>query len=250
MNSICLRVVIISLAVFCGFLPIAYPEWAQQLSYYYGYVPTIVTADITSITISTAKGGGSVISGGELRILGKGVCWSTSPNPNISDNATMDGHGVGSFTSSITGLSPGTTYHVRAYAIYPVAAYATYSASTSYGNELVFTTSKTVPTVTTTAISSVTSTGVSCGGNVTSDGGASVTARGVCWSTSSHPTISDSHTLDGSGTGSFNSSITGLLPGTTYHARAYATNSEGTTYGAEANLLYSCRGHLDSEISR
>lgn len=92
--------------------------------------------------------------------------------------------------------------------------------------------SATLPTVTTTAISNIQRTTASGGGNVSSDGGATVTARGVCWSTSSNPTTANSKTTDGSGTGSFTSSITGLLPNTTYYVRAYATNSVGTAYGA------------------
>ena len=99
--------------------------------------------------------------------------------------------------------------------------------------KFVIQTSVSKPTVTTTAVSSVTSTNASSGGNVTSDGGASVTARGVCWSTSANPTTSDNKTSDGTGTGSFTSSITGLSPNTTYHVRAYATNTTGTAYGDE-----------------
>ena len=75
-----------------------------------------------------------------------------------------------------------------------------------------------------------------CGGNVTSDGNLDVTARGVCWSTSPNPTISNSKTTDGTGTGSFTSNVTGLAEGTTYYVRAYATNSKGTAYGAEKSF--------------
>ena len=93
------------------------------------------------------------------------------------------------------------------------------------------------PTVTTTAISAILSTTASSGGNVTADGGATVTARGVCWSTSSNPIASGSHTSDGSGTGVFTSSITGLTAGTTYYVRAYATNSAGTSYGSNLSFV-------------
>ncbi len=89
----------------------------------------------------------------------------------------------------------------------------------------------TIPNVSTYNISNISSTSASGGGNVTSNGGSTVTARGVCWRTTSNPTISDNHTSDGSGTGSFTSTITGLSPGTTYYVRAYAINNSGTAYG-------------------
>ncbi|NTV45450.1 MAG: hypothetical protein HGB11_02765 [Chlorobiales bacterium] len=89
-----------------------------------------------------------------------------------------------------------------------------------------------VPTVTTTAASNISQTTATSGGNVTSDGGATVTTRGICWSTSATPTIADSKTTDGSGTGSFTSSLTGLTANTHYYIRAYATNSNGTGYGS------------------
>ena len=66
------------------------------------------------------------------------------------------------------------------------------------------------------------------GGNITSDGGATITAREVCWNTSVGPTIANSKTIDGTGTGIFVSSVTGLTAGTIYYIRAYATNSAGT----------------------
>ena len=94
----------------------------------------------------------------------------------------------------------------------------------------------TAPVVTTSAVSDVTTSTATCGGNVTDDGGQPVTARGVCWSTSVNPPVADSHTPDGTGTGSFTSSITGLAAGTTYYVRAYATNSVGTAYGAQVTF--------------
>jgi uncharacterized protein (TIGR02145 family) len=69
------------------------------------------------------------------------------------------------------------------------------------------------------------------GGTITSDGGAPVTARGVCWSLASNPTIADHLTHDGTGTGNFISNMDQLLQDTVYYVRAYATNSKGTAYG-------------------
>jgi parallel beta-helix repeat protein len=89
----------------------------------------------------------------------------------------------------------------------------------------------TLPTVTTTVPLAIKSTSATGGGIVTSDGGGSVIDRGVCWSLATNPTLSNAHTHDGSGTGGFTSSLTTLSPETSYHIRAYATNSVGTAYG-------------------
>jgi len=86
------------------------------------------------------------------------------------------------------------------------------------------------PTVTTTATSNISANAVTSGGNVSDTGGGEVTARGVCWSDHQNPTVADSKTTDGTGTGAYQSQIAGLIPGT-YYARAYATNSAGSGYG-------------------
>jgi hypothetical protein len=83
----------------------------------------------------------------------------------------------------------------------------------------------------TTIVSEITSTSATSGGIVSIEGGSPVTTRGVCWAITSSPTIADSNTTDGSGTGSFTSIVTGLTTGITYYLRAYATNSTGTSYG-------------------
>lgn len=185
----------------------------------------VTTKNITSITATSAESGGEITDDVGFSITARGVCWSTSQNPTISDAHTSDGTGTGSYTSSLTSLSYNTTYYVR--------AYATNSNGTSYGEEKTFTTSKLAPTVTTTEVTLITSNSAVTGGNVTSDGGANVTARGVCYSTSQNPTINGQHTSDGNGTGTFTSTLTGLTANTTYYVRAYATNSEGTSYGSQ-----------------
>jgi hypothetical protein len=89
----------------------------------------------------------------------------------------------------------------------------------------------------TTSLTAITNTSATSGGNITADGGAPVTARGVCWSTTANPTTADNKTVDGTGIGTFTTSITGLASGTTYYVRSYATNSMGTTYGPELILI-------------
>jgi len=191
-------------------------------------LPVVLTSDVTDITGEIATGGGTVTYEGGGMVTARGVCWNTAQNPTIVNSHTTNGTGLGTFTSTISGLSPGTTYNVR--------AYATNSAGTAYGEQKSFTTPIIVPTVTTSVVTSVTSNSAMCGGFVTADGGDNVTARGVCWSTSANPTVNDSHTTNGTGMGNFISNITGLTPNTTYYVRAYATNSVGTAYGAEATF--------------
>ncbi|NBL63808.1 hypothetical protein GV828_01190 [Flavobacterium sp. NST-5] len=93
-----------------------------------------------------------------------------------------------------------------------------------------------LPTLSTTAVSGISTTTAISGGNVSSQGNSEIISRGVCWSTSSNPTINNTKTVDGTGTGNFTSNLTGLTPNTNYYIRAYATNSEGTSYGNQVNF--------------
>ena len=185
---------------------------------------SISTNAITNVSTSTATSGGNISFGGGSSVTSRGVVWSINPSPNISlPTKTSDGSGTSSFISSITGLSPNTTYYLR--------AYATNISGTAYGNEIIF---STLPIVTTTSVTNIGTTTVTSGGDISFGGGSSITARGVVWSTTTSPTIAlSAKTSDGSGSGLFVSSIAELTPNTTYYLRAYATNISGTTYGNE-----------------
>ncbi|HOY38846.1 MAG: fibrobacter succinogenes major paralogous domain-containing protein [Bacteroidales bacterium] len=89
------------------------------------------------------------------------------------------------------------------------------------------------PEIQTIEVTEVTYNSAISGGNITNDGGADVTARGMCWAVHTSPTVSDSLSNNGSGTGIFTATLTDLLPQTIYYVRAWATNSEGTAYGEE-----------------
>lgn len=197
-----------------------------------GTAPTVTTTTASSITNATVKTGGNVTLAGTSSVTARGVCWGTMVNPTIADSKTIDGSGTGVFTSSITGLSSAQTYHIR--------AYATNSVSIGYGSDLKFTTLGTAPTITTTIASNITTTTATTGGNITDTGTSTITARGVCWSSTINPTIANSKTTDGTSIGAFTSSISGLTPNTTYHIRAYATNSVGTSYGSDLTLTTIC----------
>ncbi len=194
------------------------------------FPPAVTTSAVTEITNVSATGGGTVTSEGTTSVTERGVCWNTTPGPTITDSRTSDGSGIGSFTSHIGGLVPNTPYYVR--------AFATNIQGTSYGSEVSFTTAVTgmLPTVTTGIVDNITDTSATCGGVVTAEGTSAVVAHGVCWSMSEFPDLSDLHTVDGSGTGSFTSNIIGLIANTRYYVRAYASNSEGTAYGNEKDF--------------
>ena len=89
----------------------------------------------------------------------------------------------------------------------------------------------TIPEISTVEVTQITLNSAVSGGTITSDGGEDITEKGVCWSTTSDPTIADSKTSDGKGSASFSSNMVGLAEGTPYYVRAYATNSVGTAYG-------------------
>ncbi len=94
------------------------------------------------------------------------------------------------------------------------------------------------PSLTTAAVTEIAQTTAKSGGNITDDGGAPVNARGVVWSTSQEPNVTNNEgiTNDGEGTGQFTSNLTGLQHETTYYVRAYASNSEGTSYGNQVSF--------------
>ena len=89
-------------------------------------------------------------------------------------------------------------------------------------------------------ISGITDTTAYVGGNITDDGGSAVTARGICWSTSINPDLTDDYSVNGTGLGTFYHLLTGLTKGTTYYARVYATNSTGTGYSG--NIIFTTTG--------
>lgn len=98
-------------------------------------LPTLLTSAVTSIASMTVSCGGSVTAEGSSAVTERGVCWSLSPNPLITGEHTSDGNGLGTYISTVTGLTPLTTYYIR--------SYAKNSLGVSYGNELSFTTTST-----------------------------------------------------------------------------------------------------------
>lgn len=206
----------------------------------------IETSSATAVTSNSASVGGVVLSEGGSSVLERGVCWSTKSNPDVRDNHLTSGGGPGSFVCNLKNLTPVTTYYVRAYAINSVGV--------SYGMQITFTTltgnggggggggnddddPEGAPEVTTGEVTNITATSAKVSGSVLSNGTSSVTDRGICWGTNHNPTMNEGLVSCGTGTGSFVAELTNLVLGTTYYARAYATNASGTAYGDEVSFV-------------
>jgi DUF2075 family protein len=192
--------------------------------------PSLTTTEASSISKYAASAGGTITSNGGSVITASGICWSTTAIPTISDSKTTDGTTSGTFTSSIIGLTAGTTYYVRAYAINAIGTgYATAQSFTTLS-----TASNNPVLASTTPASSITSSSAILGGNITDEGATQVSVRGLVYGTT---TGSSTFSVTiGSGAGTFTSTLTGLTQGTTYFVRSFATNVQGTSYGTETSF--------------
>jgi hypothetical protein len=196
-------------------------------------LPVLTIDPITSPTAIGGTTGGNITSDGGSPVTTRGVCWSTTPSAVIdlvTFNYTVDiTGGTGAFVSTIYGLTTGVTYYIR--------AYATNGNGTGYSTNEITYMPVAAPTVTTQPVAYPIVSTTTSGGIVTNGGGAVLTASGVVWSSSPNPTIASQPgggiTNDNTAVGTYVSTLTGLVNGTTYYVKAYATNIYGTGYGAE-----------------
>lgn len=186
--------------------------------------PILSTSELLDVTSDSATVVGFVVASGS-GFSERGVCYDTDSVPTVEDTKVVykGTSTTATFIVKIGGLAYATKYYARAYAIS--------ESGVIYGEEYSFTTLPVVPTLTTDAITAITGNSATTGGNVTIAGGAEVTARGVCYSSDTVPTVANDKTVNEKGTGAFVSNLSGLKGNTTYYVRAYATNSAGTGYG-------------------
>jgi hypothetical protein len=152
-----------------------------------------------------------------------------------------------------TGLAPGTYYYASRFQLNAGAyVYGGFSSGIWNGTTNisgVLTVNGAAPAVTTGTVLNVGASTAQVSGTVVSDGGAPVTSRGICWSISPSPTIADYYTSEGTGVGSFTSTLPSLDAGTLYYARAYATNVNGTNYGDEVQFTTLYNVYLNVDMS-
>ena len=182
--------------------------------------PLSVTTPAVSAIKGTSAAVTSMATGSHITY--RGICFSQSSNPTVDDYKVMAFQQKMSVT--ITGLQPNTTYYVRAYA-HDGEGYV-------YSNEI--TLPITAPVVVTTTVTKQSNTKATLSGDITTLGDVSCVA-GICLSTSANPTTADTYqSITVTSTGEYSIDFTGLTAGTTYHYRAFAHNTSGDAYGADA----------------
>lgn len=202
------------------------PSWGPCAAL--AFPPFVFTGAISAISNTSATVAGTVVNNNGAVVTARGICYATTFQPTLANSvSSAPSGGNGSYSVILSGLSSNTKYYVR--------AYATNSAGTSYGSTDSFTTTQpTAPVLTTIAPFAVGSNSASSGGSISSNGGSALLARGIVYSTSPVPTLSNNVITDPSvNTGTYFTPISGLTPNTPYYVRAYATNATGTAYGDE-----------------
>lgn len=195
-------------------------------------LPIVATSPASDITTNSATSGGTITSDGGYSIIAKGVCWGTNINPTVSGSHSNEGIGGYSFASNLNNLNPTTNYYYR--------SYATNSMGTGYGITYVLNTlTPLLPSILTEVINNYGPNSINSGITIINNGNVPIIDAGICWSTTSNPTINSSSysSLGSLQTGTHNIHINGLAPNTNYYLRSYATNSTGTSYGNELTFI-------------
>ena len=197
-------------------------------------LPAVTTIAATAITATTVVISGTVVNDGTPAYIERGIAICTHTNPSVTCAAktAVAGKGTGSFSTTVSGLRANTPYFAR--------TYATTAEGTVYGNEITFTTldSNSLPSLTTSAATNITATSATFDGNVINEGTPAYIERGVVYCTHTNPTVANCTKIvsTGTGIGSFSADANVLRSNTTYYARTYAINADGTFYGNEINF--------------
>lgn len=212
----------------------AYAENAEGISYSnqmvfetqdQPQVPGVETGAISSVEATQAIASGNILKlGNDGGITQYGHVWHTSPNPTTAHNMTTLGKtsSTGPFSSTITGLSPNTTYHVR--------AYATNSLGTAYGEDVTFTTTVGKVTLQTNDVTDITHNAATGSGTISQLEGNTITERGLCYATTANPTLASQSVKSADTGNTFKVRMTGLSTQTTYHVRAYVKTQKGDVF--------------------
>lgn len=204
-------------------------------------LPIVSTTPATNITVTTATSGGLITSDGGATIIANGVCWSTNLNPSLNDSKTVEAIANGQYVSNLTGLTGGTTYHVR--------AYATNAIGTAYGSDMSFATLGLAPVGLTQTASNVSATEATLTGTVNPNYlSTNVTFEFGTTINYGQTATANQSPITGNSIVTVSVTITGLTPGITYHFRIKTVNSLGTAYGDD--MTFTTSGYAPAAVTQ
>ncbi len=191
-------------------------------------LPTVETMEAGPVTQTSAILNGVISGNGGAEIETKGFCWGLQINPDLSGEYTDEGNGSGNFSSAIGSLNAATRYYFRAFAVN--------EAGIAFGQNLEFTTGVYLPSLSSCTVADIRPNTAQASAQLLNNGYGTITELGICWSTTTNPSIND-HRVEGNiGTGQISQILNNLERNTLYYARAFASNQAGTAYGETASF--------------
>ena len=207
-------------------------EYGEQKSIQTSNGMPILTSTSSTTTATSIIAGGNITFNGGYQVTERGVCWSNvNAEPSINDNHLANGSGSGTYSVTISKLTPNTMYYVR--------AYATNSVGTAYGEVLRITTMDGQAVLKKPTIANITALTATSNISVTSNGGATLQECGICWSTTPNPVIDDNENKVVGGNAvntTYTCNLTNLAPNTTYYLRSYAITDIATSYSEQVTF--------------
>lgn len=189
--------------------------------------PKLTTAEADNITDVSATISGTITPPTcDDTVTSQGFVYGEENLPTVDDTKIVKSGS--SISASLTNLNQNTTYYIRTFFENPTGVY--------YGNEIVFTTAVGDALISLGSFSDISTGSAKTTVGINSSGGGNISSKGVCYSTSTEPTLNDSKAEAGSGSAGFTITLESLDNYTKYYARAYATNEKGTFYSEERSF--------------
>ena len=205
-------------------------EYGEMRSFNLSGATIVATLEPTNVSSNSATLNGRIESVGTPAFSEKGFCYNTSGEPTVLDTkVVVAGTNSGEYIYTCTGLSPHTTYYVRAYAIQ--------NGQVHYGTSFSFSTDMTATAVSTSGATNVTATSATLNGSIIKEGSPAYSEKGFCYATTPNPTVSNIKLIvNGTGEGDFTTTVNSLSYNTTYYYKAYAIQNGKVIYGSEVSF--------------
>lgn len=205
------------------------------------HIPSIGNTSVSNTTTNTASISATITSNGGAEVTEKGFYYGTNNPPTEADTKVISTASGDAITAELTGLSPRTTYYIR--------AFATNSQGTTLGAVNAFTTAddRTTPSVGSVTASNVTAESVDLIATILDNGGADIAEKGFCYTTDAGttPTINGNKAVATDEGNAISLTLSNLSPNTTYYIRAYANNGAKIGYSETLTVTTNVSGTPD-----